>query len=126
MEPDRRKVLIVDDDPNQLEIYSLLVEHAGFKPVPTIVKFAGPEFPPETNIALILLDYRLNSVKTAPEVAREAQRLFTGAPILVLSDLWHMPEDVAPYAAGFVRKGEPQELISRMRELISGSDNMQS
>jgi DNA-binding response OmpR family regulator len=126
MESDRRKVLIVDDDPHHLEIYSLLVEQAGFKAVPTIVKFAGPEFPPETEIGLILLDYRLNSVKTAPEVAQEAQTLFPGAPILVLSDLWHMPEDVAPYAAGFVRKGEPQELISRMRGLISGSGKTQS
>ena len=55
METDRPKILIVDDDQYQLEIYSLLVEHAGFKPVPTIVKFAGPEFQPETDISLILL-----------------------------------------------------------------------
>ena len=126
MEPDRRKVLIVDDDPYQLEIYSLLVEHAGFKPVPTIVKFAGPEFPTEMEISLILLDYRLNSIKTAPEVAQEARRLFVGVPILVLSDLWHMPEDVAPFVAGFVRKGEPEELISRMLELVSRSNKAQS
>lgn len=126
MDPDRQKVLIVDDDPYHLEIYGLLVEQAGFKPIPTIVKFAGPEFPQETDITLILLDYRLNSVKTAPEVAQEAKKLFAGAPILVLSDLWHMPEDVAPYAAAFVRKGEPDELINRMRELISGSAKMQS
>lgn len=126
MEPDRRKVLIVDDDPYQLEIYSLLVQHAGFEPVPTIVKFAGPVFPPEMDISLILLDYRLNSIKTAPEVAQEAQNRFGGVPILVLSDLWHMPEDIAPYVVGFVRKGEPQELISRMLELVSRSDKAQS
>jgi DNA-binding response OmpR family regulator len=118
VESDRRKVLIVDDDPHHLEIYSLLVEHAGFKAVSAIVKFAGPEFPAETDISLILLDYRLNSVKTAPEVAQEARKLYGGAPILVLSDLWSMPRDVAPYAASFVRKGEPEKLISRMRELI--------
>ena len=126
MTSNRPKVLIIDDDPYHLEIYGLLVEHAGFTPVPTIVKFAGPEFPPETDISLILLDYRLNSIKTAPEVAQELQHRFRGAPVLVLSDLWDMPEDVAPYAAGFVRKGEPEKLVSRMLELISGSDKILS
>ncbi len=126
MESDGRNVLIIDDDPHHLEIYGRLVEQAGFRPVPAIVKFAGPEFPPETDISLILLDYRLNSVKTAPQVAQEAQTLFAGAPILVHSDLWHMPDDVAPYAAGFVRKGEPRELIRKMLELISGSEKIQS
>jgi DNA-binding response OmpR family regulator len=126
VQSDRRKVLIIDDDPLHLEIYSLLVEHAGFKAVSAIVKFAGPEFPLETDISLILLDYRLNSTKTAPEVAQEARNLYGGAPILVLSDLWSMPQDVAPYAAGFVRKGEPEELVRRMRRLITDSGKIES
>lgn len=126
MEPNRKKVLIVDDDPGQLEIYGLLLEHAGFKPIPAIVRFAGPQFPPETDIALILLDYRLNSSKTAAQVAQEAKNLFKGAPVLVLSDLWCMPDDVAPYAAGFVQKGEPQELIRKMHELTLDSENILS
>lgn len=118
--------MIIDDDPRQLEIYSLVVEHAGFKPVSVIVKFSGPEFPREANISMVLLDYRLNSIKTAPEVAQEVQGLFKGAPIIVLSDLWSMPHDVAPYAAGFVRKGEPQELIGKMRELIADPGKVES
>jgi DNA-binding response OmpR family regulator len=126
VEPERRKVLIVDDDPSHLEIYGLLAEQAGFKPVSAIVRFAGPEFPPEKDIALILLDYRLNSIKTAPEVAQEAQSLFAGAPVLVLSDLWSMPEDIAPYAVGFVRKGEPENLINTMRAFISAPGKVQS
>jgi DNA-binding NtrC family response regulator len=123
---ERQKVLIVDDDPFHLEIYGLLVEQAGFKPVPVIVKFAGPEFPQEKDIALILLDYRLNSIKTAPEVAQEAQSLFADAPVLVLSDLWSMPEDISPYAVSFVRKGEPENLINTIRALISSSGKVQS
>jgi DNA-binding response OmpR family regulator len=126
MDPERQKVLIVEDDPHHLDIYSLLVEHAGYKSIPAIVKFAGPEFPLDRDISLILLDYRLNSLKTAPQVAQEAQSLFPGVPILVLSDLWQLPKDLDPYAAGFVRKGEPQELITRMRELTSRPGKMQS
>jgi DNA-binding NtrC family response regulator len=116
------KVLIVDDDPQQLEIYGMVLKHAKFEPVPAIVKFAGPEFPPETGIALIVLDYRLNSIKSAPEVAQEAQSKFPGAPIVVLSDLWTLPSDVAPYAAKFVRKGDPQKLIDTIRSLMEDGD----
>ena len=42
-------------------------------------------------------------------------------PILVLSDLPWMPEDVAPYASGFVRKGEPQQLIEMVGSLVGES-----
>jgi DNA-binding NtrC family response regulator len=119
MDSDRPKILILDDDPQQLEIYGLLVKHANFEPVPAVVRFSGPEYPPDIDIALILLDYRLNSVKTAPEVAQEAQSRYPGAPIVVLSDLWSLPADVASYAATFVRKGEPQILIDTIRALVA-------
>jgi DNA-binding NtrC family response regulator len=123
MDTDCRKILVVDDDPHQLEIYCRIVKYAHFTPIPAIVKFSGPEFPPDTDIDLVLLDYRLNSIKTAPEVAQEAQRRYPGAPVVVLSDLWSMPVDVAPYTATFVRKGEPQKLIDTIRALMANGDS---
>jgi hypothetical protein len=39
----------------------------------------------------------------------------------VLSDLFGMPEDIAPYAAAFVRKGEPQQLLDTIRETIKAA-----
>jgi DNA-binding NtrC family response regulator len=122
MESDLPKVLIIDDDPMHLEIYGLILEQAGFRCIPVLVKFSGPGFPSDDDIAVVVLDYRLNSMKTAPEVAQEVHTRYPGRPIIVLSDVWSMPADLASYAAKFVRKGEPQQLIDAIRALTVNID----
>ncbi|HEY1805920.1 MAG TPA: hypothetical protein VGG45_15720 [Terracidiphilus sp.] len=116
---ERKRVLIVDDDPSHLEIYGMIVDRAGYRPVPVLVRFAGLEQVPEEEIAAILLDYRLNSVKTAPEIAQEIKEKHPEAPLLVLSDVWTMPEDIQPFASEFVRKGEPETLLNTLRKLVT-------
>jgi len=116
---ERKRILIVDDDPSHLEIYGMIVDRAGYQPVPVLVRFAGPGPVPDGEIAAILLDYRLNSVKTAPEIAQEIKTKHPQAPILVLSDLWTMPTDIQPYASEFVRKGEPENLLNALHKLAA-------
>jgi DNA-binding NtrC family response regulator len=111
MQANRPKVLILDDDPMHLEIYSLLMKRAGYDALPTLVRFVGTEVPSGEWIGLVLLDYRLNSTKTSPEFASEIRALYPAVPIIVLSDLWSLPSDIAPFVNGFVRKGEPAKLI---------------
>jgi DNA-binding response OmpR family regulator len=111
MQVSHPKVLILDDDPMHLEIYSLLMKQAGFEALPTLVRFVGTEIPCDQCIGLVLLDYRLNSTKTSPEFAREIRTLYPAVPIIVLSDLWSLPTDIAPLVNGFVRKGEPAKLL---------------
>jgi len=117
-----KRVMIVDDDPSHLEIYAMIVARAGYRPVPVLVRFSGPEPLPEDQIAAILLDYRLNSVKTAPVIAQEIKAKYPQARILVLSDAWTMPEDIQPFATEFVRKGQPEVLLNTLQRLIA-SDN---
>jgi DNA-binding NtrC family response regulator len=124
MESDLHRVLIIDDDPMHLEIYGLILEKAGFRPVCVLVKFEGPAFPSDAEIDTVVLDYCLNSIKTASEVAQEAKICYPHAPIVVLSDLWSMPIDIAPHAAKFVRKGEPQQLIDIIRTLMVNADGV--
>jgi DNA-binding response OmpR family regulator len=112
------KVLIVDDDPSHLEIYSLLMKQAGIEPVAALVRFVGVDLPQDEAVNLILLDYRLNSLKTSAQLAQEIRRLYPSAPIVVLSDLWNLPADIEPYVNGFVRKGEPVKLIETVTRLI--------
>jgi DNA-binding NtrC family response regulator len=122
MESEFPKVLIIDDDPMHLEIYGLILEQAGFGCIPVLVKFDGPVFPCESDCGVVVLDYCLNSARTAPEVAQEAQVRYPGRPIIVLSDVWSMPADIASYAARFVRKGDPQQLIDAIRALMVHTD----
>jgi CheY-like chemotaxis protein len=115
------RVLVLDDDPSHLEIYGLMVQKAGFESIPVLVRFTGPDPIPELNVDLILLDYRLNSVKTAPEIAQEVKAKFPDAPIVLLSDLWSLPADVAPFVTQFVRKGDPAKLLDALRSYFPGT-----
>ncbi len=111
MQASHPKILILDDDPMHLEIYGLLLKQAGYDALPTLVRFAGTKIPNGECIGLVLLDYRLNSIKTSPDFAQEIRALYPSVPILVLSDLWALPSDIAPFVTGFVRKGEPAKLL---------------
>lgn len=115
----RRRVLIVDDDPMHLEIYGLLMKQAGCESVPLLVRFTGTEIPRNQPIDLVLLDYRLNSTRTSPEFAKEIHALYPHVPILVLSDLWALPSDIAPFVSGFVRKGDPARLLETVAQFLN-------
>jgi len=119
MQSVRPKVLIVDDDPSHLEIYGLLVRQAGFDAVPALVRFSGPDYPGECDIQLVLLDYKLDCVKTTVEIAEEVRSQYPTAPILLLSDVWSLPPEMIPYVAEFVRKGEPAKLTNTLRRMLS-------
>lgn len=122
MASSQSKVLIVDDDPSHLEIYSMLLKQAGFEPVTALVQFVGVDLPQEEEIGLVLLDYRLNSLKTSAQVAEEIRLIYPDAPIVLLSDLWQLPADIEQFVAAFVRKGEPAKLIetvTRIRQSCS-------
>jgi hypothetical protein len=87
--------------------------------LPTLVRFVGTEIPCDQCIGLVLLDYRLNSTKTSPEFAREIRALYPAVPIIVLSDLWSLPTDIAPLVNGFVRKGEPAKLLEIVTQFFT-------
>jgi CheY-like chemotaxis protein len=118
MTADRLKVLIVDDDPSHLEIYSMLLGSAGYDALTAQVNFAGADLPENAGVRLVLLDYKLQSLRTSAEFAREIHELYPAAPIVLLSDLWSMPEDVAPFVTEFVRKGQPARLLQVLNRLL--------
>jgi DNA-binding NtrC family response regulator len=116
------KVLIVDDDPSHLEIYGLLLKQAGYEPVSALVRFAGAELPADNNINGIILDSRLNSIKSSSDLARQMRRRYPHAPIVLLADVSGMPADIEPYVADSVRRGEPGELLSKLSLHVAQND----
>jgi hypothetical protein len=60
------------------------------------------------------MDYRLSGQLTAVQAAEMVQQRYAGAPIIVLSDVYDLPTDIAPYAQAFVRKGEPAKLVDAL------------
>jgi CheY-like chemotaxis protein len=115
----RPSILIVDDDPDHLRIYGWIMKAAGFEPVTAQVTGDGIALPAEGAFSVIVMDYRLAGSITAVEAAQQILRRFPAPPIIVLSDLFGMPADIAPYARCFVRKGEPEKLIQTIRSLLA-------
>lgn len=115
---DKATVLIVDDDPAHLKLYSWVLQRGGFRTLTALVDGAALIIPEDERIDAAVLDYRLSPNLTALEVAKRLRSGLPSLPILVLSDLPWMPDDVAPYASGFVRKGEPQQLIDTTSAIL--------
>jgi DNA-binding NtrC family response regulator len=111
-------VLIVDDDPSHLKLYSWVVERGGFRSLTALVRRDVIEFPDTERIDVAVLDYRLGDKLSAVDVAKRLKAIYPAVPILILSDMLWMPEDVAPYASAFIRKGEPQQLIDMISAAI--------
>ena len=111
-------VLIVDDDPSHLKIYSWMIERGGFRSVPALVQRNAVDLPEAEKVDLAVLDYRLGAGVSAVDIAKRLRSTYPNTPILLLSDLYGMPEDIAQYVSGFVRKGEPQQLLDTIASTL--------
>jgi CheY-like chemotaxis protein len=107
-------VLIIDDDPFHLQIYAKILERAGYRALTAEARLGGVTLPDEP-VDIVLLDYHLAG-QSAVEIAEKIRRRLPGVPILVLSDAYRLPEDIAPEVQGFVRKGDPAKLIATLHE----------
>jgi DNA-binding NtrC family response regulator len=113
-------VLIIDDDPTHLRIYGWIIGAAGYEAMPALVAGDHIDFP--GGLAdIVVMDYRLTGKMTAVQAAEEAQRRYPRAPIIVLSDMYDLPADIAPYAQAFVRKGEPAKLVETLAALAEAA-----
>lgn len=111
-----KSVLIIDDDPMHLRIYGWIVAAAGFEALPALVTGDHIDFP-DKPADLVVMDYRLTSQMTAVRAAEAVRGRYPAAPIVVLSDVYDLPADIAPYVQGFVRKGEPAKLVELLSRL---------
>ncbi len=113
-------VLVVDDDPSHLKLYCWVVERGGFRPLAALVDGDVLDLPQTEKIDVAVLDYRLGHKLSAVDVAKRLRTLHPAMPILVLSDMLFMPGDIAAYASGFVRKGEPEQLLELIGSALNG------
>jgi DNA-binding response OmpR family regulator len=104
-------VLIVDDDPTHLRTYGWIIQAAGRPAFRAEVRFDRVNLPAD-KADLVLLDYQLGRRNKAVEVAKLIHEHVPGVPLLVLSEVLALPEDVAPLVQGCVRKGDPPKLLA--------------
>jgi DNA-binding response OmpR family regulator len=112
-------VLFIDDDPQHLKLYQWVIQRGPFTVVPLLVGGSGhPAFPTETP-DIVALDYRLKGSLTSVEIAQELKAKYPKTPIVVLSEMEWLPDDVAPYSAAFVRKGNPDKLLQTLSDFTN-------
>jgi DNA-binding NtrC family response regulator len=115
-------ILVIDDDPLHLKIYCWILQREGYRCRTALVESRSVDLPADERIDLVLLDYRLTSSLTAPEIARNLKTNFPSVPIVVLSEMPWMPEDMTAHAVGFINKGNPQRLLNTVADVLgSGS-----
>lgn len=114
--PGDRSVLIIDDDPVHLQIYGWILKSAGFLPFPALARNDGVDMPVGQKIDVVVLDYRLTGGLKATDAAKLVNEAYPEAPIILLSDVFGTPDDIAPYVKAFVRKGEPEKLIAAVKK----------
>jgi len=110
-------VLFIDDDPQHLKLYQWVIQRGPFTVVPLLVGGAGLPSLPGQAPDVIALDYRLRGSLTSVEVAQELKLKYPATPIVVLSEMEWLPDDVAPYSTAFVRKGNPDLLLQTLTRL---------
>ena len=115
----KTSVLIIDDDPAHLRIYGWIVAAAGYEALPALVTANRIDFP-AARADVIVMDYRLTPQLTAVQAAEMARIRYPDAPIIVLSDVYDLPSDIAPSAQAFVRKGEPAKLVDTLAKFPDG------
>ena len=124
--PPKASILVVDDDPMHLRIYSWIMNAAGFDAVTAQVHASEVILPANDRFDVVVLDYRLTGTLSAVEAAQQIRRKYPDPPIVVLSDVFGMPDDIAPYAQRFVRKGEPEKLIATIQSLLAAAPGGQA
>lgn len=116
--PQDATILIVDDDPLHLKIYTWILQREGHRCLTAVVGSTSVELPADEPVDLVLLDYRLNSSLRAPDVARQVQSTYPTVPIVVLSEAPWMPDDMNDLAMAFVNKGNPKLLMDTIRGVV--------
>ncbi len=67
-------ILIIDDDPLHLKIYTWILQRQSYKCKTALVNSTSVELPADSAIDLVLLDYRLSSSLNALDVIRQIRR----------------------------------------------------
>jgi DNA-binding response OmpR family regulator len=112
------KILIIDDDRLHLKIYTWILQRQSYECKTALVGSASVELPSDDVIDLVLLDYRLSSTLNALDVIRQIRNTFTTTPIVILSEMEWMPDDVRGHVSAFVYKGDPNQLLQTIATVL--------
>lgn len=115
------KILLVDDDGDQLEVRSLLLHHYGFESVCAAEPLSALQLAREQQPAIAVIDLRLPRERDGLALLSELKQQFPGMGVIVLTGsdpgrLSRLPEMES--VSRLIAKGAgPRTLLSALTEL---------
>lgn len=82
------------------------------------VTAAGRPTLPDEAPHIVLLNHDLNFASNLEKIAKQLQRVYPDAPIILLSEFTEPPEALNPYIASVVQKGNPKRLLEALDHYV--------
>lgn len=120
MEPQR--ILCVDDDTDTLKARKLLLESAGYVVLTVSSGAAAVDLlRGGTRVDLVILDFSMGAMN-GDELARNLRSAFPELPLIVVSAVEDLPQELLDSVDGRVRKGQnPEVLLSTISSVLGRS-----
>ena len=113
-----KTILLVDDIPEDLALYSRALGEAGYRAITTLIGTDYFGIHHNESPALILLDRTLVSSLSAATIAKVLRDIFPTSPIVMFSKSAQVPPDVNGLIQGVLQKRGPAKLLSAVRNLL--------
>jgi DNA-binding NtrC family response regulator len=114
-------ILIVDDDQLHLTLYTWILQGEGYQCKTALVKSTSVDLPSDAAVDLVLLDYRLSSSLSPLDVIEQLKGAFPSVPIVILSEMQWMPDDMKNHVQAFINKGDPKRLVETINSIVQGT-----
>lgn len=114
-----KTVLLVDDNPSDLRVYSHALRDAGYRPITTLIGADFLGFHHNEKPALILLDSSPGAVLSVATIARVLRDVFPGSPIILFSTSATLPPEMNGIVDAFLQKGDVERLVATVRGILS-------
>jgi CheY-like chemotaxis protein len=122
---DKQKVMIIEDDPDMIELLSLILNRGGYEPIAALGGRQGLHLLEESPVDLILLDLMMDDLSgwTVLEVIKADEHL-RSIPVLIISARHYLedPHQTKAHAGEFegylVKPFVVRDLLTQIEEAV--------
>lgn len=114
-----KTVLLVDDNPSDLRVYSHALRDAGYRPITTLIGADFLGFHHNEKPALILLDSGPGIGLSVATIAKVLRDVFPASPIVLFSTSATLSPEMNGIVDAFLQKGDVERLIATVRGILS-------
>ena len=113
----QKTLLLVDDQPDELNLRKIVLEHSGYTVLTAANGSEGLALLASHAIDEVLLDYQMPGMNGGL-VADAMRKAYPGVPILMLSGCVSLPKSALQFVDGFIAKGNSSRFLLKTVERL--------